>query len=282
VGWFWYLGTMLPMIGLVQVGNQAMADRYAYLPFVGLLVIMVWGAAEWMAGHKSSTKYLAAASLAALATFCVATRIQLSYWRDDFSLWAHTLAVTNDNFVAENNLGVTLIKQGRREEAVAHFGTASEIEPGDGTSQLNLGIYAQEHGDLSQAAIRYQVVLTLAVDSQIRAGAYANLGSIYFARRDYARARENLEAAMNLKRVFPGALLQLGLIAQKSEDWNRAAGYYAQLAEVAPSDVAYLLLAQAFERSGRVQDAEMAYRQAERLSRDMNQARQTVGKLLEE
>ncbi|MGO9345163.1 MAG: hypothetical protein ACLPZJ_02000, partial [Terriglobales bacterium] len=188
VGWFWYLGTMVPMIGLVQVGNQAMADRYAYLPLIGFFIVVVWAAAEWASARQLSARYMAAAGLAILVAFSAVTRIQLGYWHDDFSLWSHTLAVTRNNYVAENNFANALVGQGRIEEAIIHFRTASVLEPLDPTSQLNLGIYAEQHGDLTQAAVRYDATLQLATDTQLRATAYANLGTVYFALHDYGRA----------------------------------------------------------------------------------------------
>lgn len=283
VGWFWYLGTMLPMIGLVQVGNQAMADRYTYLPLIGLFVIIVWATAEWASSRQLSTKYLAAAGLTILLALSAITRLQISYWHDDSSLWARALAVTQRNFVAENNLAHALIKQGRYDEAIIHFRAAAAIEPGDPVSQLNLGIYAEEHGDLQQAAARYEYVLRLATDTQIRASAYTNLGTIYFAIHDYAQAQRNFDSAMKLKHVFPAALLDMGLIAQNTAqntaDWNRAADYFAQFVAVNPSDVGYLLLAHALHQAGRHDDANRAYQQALRLSNDINQSQQRAAQL---
>jgi tetratricopeptide (TPR) repeat protein len=295
VGWFWYLGTMVPMIGLVQVGNQAMADRYAYLPLIGLFIMIVWAAADSASARQLSTNYLAAAGLAILLAFSAVTRIQLSYWHDDATLWSHALAVTQHNYVAENNFARALIKQGRYDDAITHFRAASALEPGDATSQLNLGIYAQQHGDLQQAAARYANVLRLATDTQLRASAYANLGTVYFALRDYPQAQQNFDSAMKLKRVFPVALLDMGLIAQKiaqksaqkaaqrtetdEDDWNRAAGYFAQFVALEPSDVGYLLLANALRQGGRPDDANLAYQQAQRLSNDIAQAQQRAAQL---
>jgi len=279
VGWFWYLGTMVPMIGLIQVGNQAMADRYAYLPLIGLFMMIVWAVAEFASTHCISAKYLATAGVTILLALCAVTRMQISYWHDDFSLWQHALAVTQNNYVAENNFAYALITQGRDDEASAHFRAASALEPGDPTSQLNLGIYAQQHGDLQQAAARYANVLRLATDTRLRASAYANLGTVYFALHDYAQAQQNFDAAMKLNRVFPVAVLDLGLIAQKNNDWNRAAGYFAQFVGLVPSDVGYLLLAHALHQAGRPDDADLAYQQAQRLSNDINQARQKAALL---
>lgn len=280
-GWFWYLGTMIPMIGLVQVGNQAMADRYAYLPFIGLFVMAVWGIAE-VANRFAVKKYVAAVAVAIVFAFSAVTYRQLAYWHDDFSLWSHTLAVTRRNFVAEDNFGNALIQAGRYDEGIEHFRAAAEIEPGDPVSEVNLGIYAQQHGDLTQAAARYQYALQLATDPQVRAAAYANLGGVYFTLHDYSRARENFESALKLKSTSPFIFLHMGLISQRTGDWNGAVHYYAMYVGVEPTDVAYFLLGQALERSGDSERAKLAYQQAERSSRGISQTRQAAAKLLAE
>jgi protein O-mannosyl-transferase len=289
VGWFWYLGTMVPMIGLVQVGNQAMADRYTYLPLVGIFIMLVWAMAEWAEAYEFSSprlvaRLLAATGIAILLALAAVTHIQIRYWHDDFRLWSRALAVTRNNYVAENNFALALIKQGKPEEAITHFRAASAIEPLDPASELNLGIYAQEHGDYQQAIARYEFVLRLATDVPIRATAYANLGTIYFVRRDYSRSQLNFESSMKLKRVFPTVLLDMGLIAarnaQNPDDWKRSADYFNQLVAVDPSDVAYLLLAHAMNQAGRAEDANLAYQQGLRLSRDSHAAEQQAIQLL--
>lgn len=282
VGWFWFLGTMVPMIGLVQVGNQAMADRYAYLPLIGIFVMIVWAAGELASVRHIQAKYLVTAGLCVLCGLSAVTRIQMRYWQDGFKLWSHTLAVSPLNFVAENNLAVTLIKHGRRDEAIPHFRTAAALEPADPTSQLNLGIYAQEQGDLKQAATRYELVLELTTNTQLRASAYSNLGSVYFALRDYARAQQNYDSALKLDRVSPIVLRDLGLIAQKTGDWDRAIYYFARLVTVEPSDVGYLLLSHALYQGKRDQEAKLSYQQALRFSTDINKAQQRASQLMAE
>jgi tetratricopeptide (TPR) repeat protein len=280
-GWFWFLGTMVPMIGLVQVGNQAMADRYAYLPFIGLFVMVVWGIAEF-ANRFSIQKYIVASAIVMAILFSAVTYRQLAYWRDDFSLWSHTLAVTHRNFVAEDNFGNALIKAGRYDEGIAHFRKAAEIEPGDPVSEVNLGIYAQQHGDLQQAAARYQYALQLASDPQVRAAAYANLGGVYFTFHNYQQAQDNFESALKLGSRSPFIFLHMGLIAQKESDWNNAVLYYATYVSVEPSDVGYFLLGQALDHAGDSDRAKRAYQQAQRSSRNLDETRKAAAKLLAE
>lgn len=283
VGWMWFLVTMVPMIGLIQVGNQSMADRYAYLPMIGLFVMFVWAIAEWAQRRQVSGKILAVAGITALLVLATLTHIQLAYWHDDFTLWARALAVTRNNFVAENNFANALIRRSRPDDAIVHFRAAAALEPGDSASQLNLGIYAQEHGDLQQAKAQYTNALRLTTDAQVQASAYANLGTVYFALGDYAQAQKNLMAALQLKNAFPVALLDLGLIAQKTaqgkDDWNRAADYYGHFISGNPSDVGYLLLANALHQAGCEADANRAYQQAVSLSTDIQQAQQKAAQL---
>jgi tetratricopeptide (TPR) repeat protein len=174
------------------------------------------------------------------------------------------------------------------------FAPPAALEPGDPVSQLNLGIYAQEHADPQQAIARYRSVLELAKDPQIRASAYANLGTVYFALHDYPQAEQNFDAAMQLQVIFPIVLLDMGLIeqktaekaehnaAQKSDAWNRAAEYFAHYAALAPSDVAYLLLADALQHAGRPDDAAAANQQALRVSNDIARARLRAAELVKQ
>jgi protein O-mannosyl-transferase len=278
-GWFWYLGAMVPMIGLVQVGNQAMADRYAYLPMIGLFVMAVWGVADFAQEIHLERKYVAAAGLAAVTALCWATHLQLEYWRDDFTLWSHALGATSRNFVAECNLGLALMREGHREEAISHFQAAEAIEPGNPTAQFNLGVYAQEQGDWEKAVRRYEAVLGLTPDKQLRASAFANLGTIYFSLRDYPRAKENFESVLKLDRAFPVVVRDLGLIAQKNSDWPGAVRNFSQLVTIEPSDVNFFLLAQAFHQSGHDADAVWAYQEAVRRSKDINQTRAAANQM---
>jgi protein O-mannosyl-transferase len=279
VGWFWYLGTMIPMIGLVQVGNQAMADRYAYLPLVGPFIMAVWAVGDWARACRVESKYAAVAGFAALVALSWVTHVQLSYWQDDFKLWNHALEINARNFVAENNLGLALMRQGRRDDAILHFRNAAALEPADATSQLNLGIYAQEQGDLALATEHYRAVLELTPEVQLRASAFANLGTVYFALHNYARAKQNFDEVVAFKRAFPIVIRDLGLIAQKNGDQNETIHYFTWLATVEPSDVNYFLLAQAFHQAGRDNEAAWAYQQAVQLSKDINQTRQFANQL---
>jgi len=282
VGWFWYLGTMVPVIGLVQVGEQGMADRYAYIPFVGLFIAAIWGIADWAGARRIPAIYLALAASIAVAGFSVAAHAQLGYWKNTEVLWSHTLSVTQGNFVAHDSLGAELINQGKIQEAMAHFEAAAAINPRDAFSQLDLGVCEKRQGNIKGAVERYETALRLSADASLRATAFGNLGSIYRAAGDYVPARENYESSLRLLPDNKFALIGLGLIAQKTGDLAHAVDYYTQAVKADPSDAEYLLLAQALTKAGRASEAQAAYGQAQKISRDWSATEQAVHHLLQE
>src|ERR1039457_2098107 len=129
VGWFWFLGTLVPMIGLVQVGRQAMADRYAYLPFVGLFIIICWGVSDWAMQRHVPIAWQAGVSVGILLVLAALTHRQIDFWNDNVRLWTRTLQVTNGNYLAEDNLGVVLMQDDRLDEALPHLQTAVALDP---------------------------------------------------------------------------------------------------------------------------------------------------------
>ena len=141
VGWLWYLGTLVPVIGLVQVGSQAMADRYAYVPLIGLFIIIAWGIAD-LTRFLPLRNYWPAIVVAAavLIVLTVATRRQLSYWQNSITLFARALAVTDNNDIAHNNLGAVLVRKGRFDEALEHLYAAVKLNPAYGTAYINIAV----------------------------------------------------------------------------------------------------------------------------------------------
>ena len=280
VGWFWFLGTLVPMIGLVQVGTQAMADRYAYLPFVGLFLMICWGAADWASQRRLPAALLPAVSAVILAALMMMTYRQVGYWDDHIILWTHTLQVTDGNWLAENNLGTALLKAGSMEAAVPHFRAAAAINPTNPDVNLNLGTYEQSRGNLPGAIERYQAAVKFARNSKLEARAYNNLGYAYRDLGDYPDALKSFEQAVKANPEFGGAWISLGITAQKSGDLPKAITAYSQGMRVQPSDFGYLLLAGALQANGQTGPAEEATRKAEAMSQNISQARRTVERLM--
>lgn len=280
VGWFWFLGTLVPMIGIKQVGAQAMADRYAYLPFVGLFIMACWGIGEWFEKRHVPSVWLAGPSIALLLTLALLSHRQIEYWSDHVSLWSHALQVTSGNWQAENNLGMALLRRGQMEDAIPHFRAAAAIDPSDPVSNMNIGIYEHSRGNVPQAIEYYKRTVSLARNPKLKAQAYNNLGYAYKDLGDYADARQNLEAAVAANPEFVGAWISLGLISQKTGDLSFAIQSYSRALKIEPSDFGYLLLAKALEQSGRQEEAQAATQQARNLSEDFPEAQRKANRLL--
>ena len=269
MGWFWFLGSLVPMIGIVQVGGQAMADRYAYLPFIGLFCMAAGGISDGINWNVAARKSAAAFAVLVLIVFGALTYRQIGFWRDSEVLWNHTLQVTQNNFVAQDSLAEFQLKQGRFAEACSHFHAAANIFPDDMPAQEGLGLCAQARNDNREAIDRYNTVLRRAIEPSIRAAAFANLGSIYRGVGDYPRARENYDSALRINPDLPIALVGSGLLAQKGWDYSLAAAQYAHAMRAEPTSVGYLLLAKALQQSGHSAEAMQALQQAQRLSSNL-------------
>jgi len=274
-GWFWFLGVLVPMLGLVQVGAQAMADRYAYIPFIGLFVMMTWLAADSVAAYRKRTRRFSILTVAVPAIFCLATLgfhtyRQVSYWHDTQSFWERTIALTENNYVAHDSLGEYLARRGDMEGAVVHFRAALAIRPDDLPANLNLGTYYHGHGNLRAAIERYQMVAVYAGDPGLRATAYGNLGSAYRSLGDPGRAKQSFEEAIKAQpeHAMPMVLIGLGLIAESNGDFAEAVRDYSRAMAAEPTDVGYLLLAQALEDEGRNDEASAIRERVSRLSSD--------------
>jgi tetratricopeptide (TPR) repeat protein len=186
----------------------------------------------------------------------VLTSRQLHYWHDTESFWMRTLALTENNYVAHDSLGDFFARQGRTEEAAAQFRVALVIRPDDLPANLNLGTYEHGRGNLRAAIERYEMVARYAADTSLRATAYGNLGSAYRQLGDSARAKQNYEAALQLDPEHAMAMVGLGLIAERNGDLHESVRQYSRAMAVQPTDVGYLLLANAFERQGHADEAE--------------------------
>ena len=139
VGWLWYLGTLVPVIGLVQIGSQAMADRYTYVPLIGIFIIIAWGIFDLAAGWRYRKEGVAVVSASLLLILMVMTWFQLQHWSNSITLFKHAINVTENNLTAHYNLGLALVKNARMDEAIDHFTRALQINPDNANSHKNLG-----------------------------------------------------------------------------------------------------------------------------------------------
>lgn len=280
VGWLWFLGAMVPVLGIVQVGEQAMADRYAYLPFIGLFMAGVWTIAELAEAKKIPIAYLGIGMCATLASLSAATHRQIGYWKDTKTLWTHTLAVSGPNFMAEDSLGAALMDEGKLPEAKIHFEKAVAINPRDAFGFLDLGVCEKLSGNLVGAMRSYESAMQMSADRNLQATALGNMGSLYRMSGDYSQARAKYEAALQLVPDYNLALTSLGLIAEKTGDLPTAIKYFRRAVSASPSDTQYLLLSQALAKAGYQRDAQQALVQAQTMSQNWDAAVGSVNHLL--
>jgi Tfp pilus assembly protein PilF len=261
VGWLIFLGTLVPVIGLVQVGDQGMADRYAYLPLIGIFIMVVWGLAEIPRLRTLKLRVWMPAALALLSILAFLTWRQIGFWHSSYDLWSHALQVTEQNYMAEDYVGTSLLlnafeESGQRysEEATVHFQNAARINPYDAISHLNLGAAFHEKGNLREAARQYAMVLQLTTDQQLLAKALVDLGAASRQMGDYAAAGQYYREVLKIDPRNQAVFRELGKLGMEQRTQELAAQ-----ASRNPSVQAYLQLAQMQEITGRLVEARQSY-----------------------
>lgn len=201
VGWFWFLGTLVPTIGLMQVGRQALADRYAYQSFMGLFILVCWGVSDWARQRHLPRTALPAVSIAVLLMLSAVTHRQIGYWSDNLTMWTHTLQVTDNNWVAHDMVAGLLASQGHHDEALLHYRAVLSANPTDPAANLAIAIEDQRRGNQQEAIQLYKNALREMTDPLEQAKAYQNMGMAYRAIGDTNQAAECLRRAGQLRQA---------------------------------------------------------------------------------
>ncbi len=263
VGWSWFLVTLVPVIGLVQVGGQQIADRYGYVPSIGVFVMIAWGAPLlWRRmGLGADMRPLAVAAVATIVVAALLTRRQVTYWRDSITLFARAIAVTDRNFLAENNLGEALAAAGRGREAADHYAEAVRIHPGYAPARNNQGIVFAEQGRYAEAEQEFRAALArdpgLAMAESNLATTRARLGDYTDAIAHYDRAIALAPANALAHEGRGDSLVLLGRL-------DDAVASYREALQLAPASVtARRALARTLRRLGRDAEAELEERLAD-------------------
>ena len=279
VGWLWYVVAMIPMIGVVQVGRQAMADRYAYLPFIGLFIMAVWSGAELLTRLKLSTVAQGAIVAAVLCGYASVTFLQVNYWRNSFTLFSHALQVTSHNGIAEDNLGTALMDMGRPDLAEPHFEAAVEDVPQLSTAHYNLGVLQQQQSHSDAARQEYELALQYTSDPIEAAQAHSNLGFVLLELNDPAAAIEQFTGALQINPNKQNSLLGRGMAEYRTGNLDAAANDLSRAAQMAPSAQADFWLGRALENKGQAQAATSAYKAALQIVPTMTEAQQRLDAL---
>lgn len=282
VGWFWYLGTLVPVIGLMQVGGQGMADRYTYVPLIGLFMAIVWGVADRFPSGLHSERNLALTSAFAIGLCTILSWIQSSYWSNDLTLWQHGVECNGHNYFAQFNVACALDKLGREDEAIGHYraalqdfpehvsslhrlgvllfnrgqvkegmqqlARALEIDPNGSQSHLDLGTMLETQGAIDQAVYHFKQAVRVSPDS---ANAQLTLGMALLRLNETQGAIQHLSSANQLDPSNPEILHNLGVAFELHGTILQALPYYQQAVRCQPTNATYRFsFGEALQESG--------------------------------
>jgi uncharacterized repeat protein (TIGR03803 family) len=240
-----------------------MADRYAYVPLIGIFVLAVWSVAGFADRISLALSWWAAIAAIVLAALSFLTWRQVGFWHSSLDLWTHTLAVTSNNRLAEHNLGNALVQAGRRDEAIRHFENTPRMRPRVATREANVAKELWKQGKPREAIASYELALTARPDANLTAGVEVNLWTIYTQLGDFGLAEENFEQALAIDSHLAENLIPILL---------ESVSKY-------PSPQKYLQLGQLLQRAGNLQDARSAYQRALSLDPSFAQAKTMLARV---
>jgi Flp pilus assembly protein TadD len=313
VGWLWYLGTLLPVSGLIQVGRHSMADRYMYVPLIGLFILLVWSFTQWMNDSPIRKSFVIGAGVLLLMGLSTNARLQVGHWQNSIALFEHAIRSTQDNDLVHNNLGTTFLEAGEIDKGIEQLSIALEIKPKSPEVLYNLGLALKQKGQLDGAARYFLEALDLKPDL---ADAHNNLGIIHLARGDVEKAIQQFAQALEIDpqlfeahnnlgtlllgqgqievaiRHFSQSLLlhpdqarahnNLGAALDLQGRSEEAIAHYHRALELAPSS--YLIhnnLGRMYMEKGDIEKAITSFRQALKLNPNNGEAQQQLALLLE-
>ena len=312
VGWFWFLGTLVPTIGIVQVGSQSIADRYLYLPSIGLFILVVWGVDDFLNWRPRWRRIAALAGAAALVGCLVCTRIQLGYWQNNIKLLTHTVAVTTDNYSIYNAVGLVLEQAGRKDDAMMWYIRSLQIVTNYPPAQYNLGMALLKRNWPAQAAEHLAIAARLVPDEP---GGHFALGQALLATGQRDNAIAQFTETLRLDPGYADAHNNLGLIFIKEGKTNDAIAHFSEAVRLRPNDAqmrfnlglalldshrpaeaaiqfseelrlapnetkAHFRLAQALQQQNQLAEAIEHYREALRLTPDFPEAKAALNQIL--
>jgi tetratricopeptide (TPR) repeat protein len=288
VGWLWYLGMLVPMIGIIQVGSQVRADRYTYLPQIGLYILCAWGAMELVHRWHRGRIILAAAGLLIITALITRCYFQTSYWRDTETLWRHAIATTASNYIAHNNLAQFLSQSGRYDEAIAESREALKIKPDLPAAHNNLGVAliqskqgggtALGQNSIDEAIGHYRAALQFKPDFK---QARSNLGNALLQKGQIDEAIAQFRKALEVDAQYAQAEFSLGKAFWQKREINEAIAHYQRAVEISPDYAeARHNLGNAFVSKGKYSEAIANYQAAVHIRPDYFEAHYDLGCVL--
>jgi tetratricopeptide (TPR) repeat protein len=277
-GWLWFVGTLVPVIQLVQSGEQAMADRFSYIPSLGMAVLVVWGTYELIKRRQHRMMMSSLAGGAAVIVCFVLTQHQLGYWRDDETLFRHTLAVTKENYFAHKSLGDAFSEQGRFGEAMDQYQEAFRLNPQYADAHYNLGITLLKEGRIDEAINQFQEAIR---EKPNYADPHNNLGFCLDKKGQTDEAISQLQEAIRLKPDLAEAHYNLGTALGRKGQVDEAIHQFQEAVRLKPDYAeAHYNLGTALGMKGRIDEALIQYQEAVRLKPDYAEAHNNLGTIL--
>ncbi len=275
MGWLWYCGTLVPVIGMVQVGEQAMADRYTYIPSLGVLVVVIWGAYELTRRWRYQVMALSVAGCAAIVLCIGLTRQQLGYWKDSETLYRHALEVTENNYLVHNNLGVTLLEKDQIDEAIRQYQEAIRLKPSFVCAHYNLGTTLLKKDQIDEAIRQFQDVIRLTPDD---ADAHFSLGTALGRKGQTDEAIRQFQEVVRLEPDFAEVHYNLGNALGRKGQTDKAISQFQEAIHLKPDFVeAHYNLANMLAQKDQFAEAIAQYQKTIQLNPDYAEAHYNLG-----
>lgn len=271
VGWFWYLGTLIPVVGLIHVGDIAHADRYTYVPLLGVFIALTWGAAELGTRFPGVRYGLLATASGAVVALAITTARDISYWHDGTSISEHSIAVTGPNCLMERTLGETLYTQGRADEALVHLTNSLQIAPTD-VALYDVGTIKLQQNKAGEAITYFQKALEYPGENSTLAQIHNNLAVLEMQQGSYAEAEKHFQKSLTLAPDSSRHRVAYGWMLAKEARYDEAAYQFEAAVKTSPDAIAYFYLGSALEQEHKLDQAADAYRKTLALSPTLHEA----------
>jgi tetratricopeptide (TPR) repeat protein len=278
VGWLWYTGTLVPVIGLVQVGLQALADRYTYVSLIGIFLIIAWRVPELAARWRYRETGLATTATLVLLILGGVTWLQVRYWTNSTTLFQHALHVTSGNYVAHDNLGIELFRRGKIDEAMSHFTDALRIEPDFEKAHNNLGAVLLRKGKIDEAVHHFSEAIRIKPDFE---KAYNNLGAALARQGKTAEAIRHYSEALRIDANNAAAHINMGIDLAEQGKIPEAISHYNEALHIDPGRAdAHNHLGEALVELGKLDEAIHHYSESLRTNPDDEKTHYSLGAAL--
>jgi protein O-mannosyl-transferase len=278
VGWLWYVSTLVPVIGLIQVGGQARADRYTYIPLIGVFIIVAWGIAAIPGRWRYRSIALQAAACILVCALAAGARSQVRYWESDLALWERAVQATADNPFARTNLGFALIDSGDFAAGIAQYTEALKIKPDSAETRNALGVALLKQGQLDAAMEQFEMSLRIKPGF---AGAHSNRGMVLAQRGDTEEAFSEFRKALEISPENPEVQYNFGFALARQGKLDEAISYYRKALAIRPDYAdACFQMGNAFAGKGMLSEAAAEYTKALRIKPEYEDAHNNLGVIL--